>query len=263
MASDRPSSKTDKIPMSLIGDLVTMRNQWKLEQAHGRPGGSKTYTPLHTTIKIGNDSTTDLLRGHVLELDETMTNSEAWEAVWPSVLLGVKPTAGNVNIAVLLGPCAGKGVTTSMQNAQVAGICMVKVNVGATWHRRARPVKDSHVLTSGLFGPVEILNELTATGEQLVLCSVGHANNRGVFVKTTTSISAATLTSGRLTLGSGSAEIHNPYTTVGQYDVNSPAQTLTVYNMAGDAVDSGGFGQVLPTDDWLPLFNIDPCTQPT
>ena len=247
--------------MSLIGDLVTMRNEWKREQAFGRAGGVKTHTPLHTTIKIGNDSATDLTRGHVLQLDETLTNSEAWESVWPSQLLGVKPTLGNANIAVLLGPCTGKsGSDVSMQNAQIAGVCFVKVNVGATWHRRARPVKDSHVLTSGLFGPCEILSELTATGEQLVLCSIGHSGNRGMFAKTTSAITAGSLSSGRLVLGSGTATIYDPYTTATQYD--DASHTATVYNMPGEAIPTGTFVSLTPTDDWLPLAEIEPCTAP-
>ena len=145
--------------------------------------------------------------------------------------------------------------------AQLTGVGAVLVNVQATWHRRAYPVAGQDVLRTGLFGPFELLNTPTATGEQMVFASLGHSSNRGVFCKTTSAIAAGTLTSGRLTLGSGTAKIHDPHTTATQYEDST--HELTVYNMAGDEVATGGFGYLTPTDDWLPLFDIDPCTQPT
>ena len=215
-----------------------------------------------THIRIGNDTASALVRGEVLELDETLTHADYWLSNWPPFLKGVKPTKGNASIAILNEPCAAKsGTDITIANAQVAGICMVKVNVGATWHRRARPVKDSHVLTSGLFGPCEILSELTATGEQLALCSIGHSANRGMVVKTTSAITVATLTSGRLTLGSGTAKVCTPYSTATQYEMQN--QEATIYNQAGDEISSGVFLTVTPTDDWLPLATIESCTEPT
>jgi len=131
----------------------------------------------------------------------------------------------------------------------------------AVWHRRARPTASADVLVSGLFGPLEILRTPAATGELLCYVRIGCSSNRGVFVKTTSTISAAVLTSGRLTLGSGTAKIHDPYAaTLGQYEDST--NELTIYSMAGDTVASWRYEQVIPTDDWLPLLNLDPCTQP-
>lgn len=262
MSNQRPTSPTDRIPLTLMNDLVDMRNWWKRTHAFGGPTAPPHGTLQHTIVMVGNDTATALERGEVLALDETLTGSDYWAYTWPSRLKGVKPTLGNVDIAVLLEPCPAKsGTTIAMASAQLSGLCMVKVNVGAKWHRRARPVADSHVLTSGLFGPCEMLSELSTTGEQLVLCSVGHSDNRGYFAKTTSDITAATLTSGRLTLGSGTVTIHDPYTTATQY-ANVPSHTVTVYNMAGATVAYNTFVFLQPSDDWLPVVTIEPCTAP-
>lgn len=257
---DRPTSKGSLIPTSTWNAMVDMLNWWKRTYAFGRPGIPETRVNATDLVSIGNDTADDLSIGHVLELDAKMLATiNSSDPAW---LVGVKPTKGNVNIAVLLYPCKAKsGSTRTIVHAQTTGTCFVKVSVGATWHRRARPVKDAYVLTSGLFGPCEILSELTATGEQLCLCSVGHADNRGMFAKTTSSITAASLSSGKLVLGSGTAAIYDPYaTTASQYE--DVSHSATIYNMAGDPVDTGGFVHILPTDDWLPLIDIDPCTQP-
>jgi len=144
--------------------------------------------------------------------------------------------------------------------AQISGRGVAYVNVGAVWHRRARPTKAADVLVSGLFGPLEILRTPDGTGEKLCYVSIGHSDNRGVFCKTTSVITAAVLTSGRLTLGSGTAKIHDPYTTAGQYEDST--NELTIYNMAGDAVATGWYGRLVPTDDWLPMIAQEPCTAP-
>lgn len=244
-----------------MNDLVDMRDWWKRTFAFGGPTRTTLFTVPHTIIRIANDTATALVRGNVLQLDSTLTGSDYWESTWPPILNGVLPTRGNKNIAVLCEAAPAKvGTTKAVAVAQLGGIALVKVNVGATWHRRARPTASSHVLTSGLFGPCEILSALSTTGEQLVLCSVGHADNRGVFCKTTSTISAAVLTSGRLTLGSGTAKVHDPYSTATQYDDST--NELTVYNMAGEEVATAWYGRLEPTDDWLPLVVQEPCVAP-
>jgi len=121
-------------------------------------------------------------------------------------------------------------------------------------------VAGAAVVASGLLGPLEILRTRTATGEQLCYVSTGHSDNRGVFCKTTSEIAKATLTSGRLTLGSGTAKIHDPYSTATQY--SDSTHELTVYNMAGAAVATGWYGRLVPTDDWLPMIAQEPCEAP-
>ncbi len=261
MSNQRPTSTNDKIPLALWNDVIDMRNWWKRTFAFGAPTSPTQFTVPTSTIRIANDTATALVRGNVLQLDETLTGADYWEATWPPILNGVAPTRGNASIAVLNEPCPAKsGTNKALAVAQRTGLALVKVNVGATWHRRARPTASSHILTSGLFGPCEILSELTTTGEQLVLCSLGHSGNRGMFAKTTSAITAGSLSSGRLVLGSGTATIYDPYSTATQYA--DASHTATVYNMPGEAIPSGTFVSLTPTDDWLPLAEIEPCTAP-
>lgn len=166
--------------MSLMSDLVDMRNWWKRTHAFGGPTAPPHGTLQHTIVMVGNDTATALERGHVLELDETLTGSDYWAYTWPSRLKGVKPTGSDVNVCVLLEPCPAKsGTTIAMANGQVSGVCMAKVDVAAITDTRAHPVADSHVLASGTSGVFTILSQLTTTGEQLVLVSFGSTGTGG------------------------------------------------------------------------------------
>ena len=163
-----------------MNDLVDMRNWWKRTHAFGGPTAPTHGTLQHTIIMVGNDTSTALERGHVLELDATLTGSDYWAYTWPSRLKGVKPTGSDVNVCVLLEPCPAKsGTTIAMANGQVSGVCMAQVDVAAITDTRAHPVADSHVLASGTSGVFTILSQLTTTGEQLVLVSFGSTGGGG------------------------------------------------------------------------------------
>jgi hypothetical protein len=207
---------------------------------------------------VRNDSGSDLRRYDVVGLGTANTKLLTLvdrDQVW---LIADKLTncLPNCQVAVLLDPL----LNGKYGYAQVSGRGVAYVNVGAVWHRRARPTKAADVAVSGLFGPLEILRTPDGTGEKLCYVSIGHSSNRGVFCKTTSAISAAVLTSGRLTLGSGTAKIHDPYTTATQYEDST--NSLTVYNMAGEAVADDTFVRLAPTDDWLPLVVAEPCVSP-
>jgi len=226
----------------------------------GPDGTPDRQQPIDSNlVVVRNDSGTNLRRYDVVGLGTANTKlltAVDRDQVW---LIADKLTncLPNCQIAVLIDPLPdGK-----FGLAQVSGRGVAYVNVGAVWHRRARPTKAATVVVSSLFGPLVILRKPDGTGEKLCYVSIGHADNRGVFCKTTSAISAATLTSGRLTLGSGTAKIHDPYgTTAAQYA--DSANSLTVYNMAGEAVSTASYGRVVPTDDWLPLVSLEPCVQP-
>lgn len=222
----------------------------------GKPGREFPVDP--NVIIIRNDSGGRLRTGDAMGLGvantKLLTDVER-ERVW-CIADKLTNCKRNCQVVVLLEPIE----STKFGRAQISGVGVAYVNVGAVWHRRAYPVAGADVLASGLFGPLEILRTPAATGEQLCYVRIGCSDNRGVFAKTTSSITAATLTSGRLTLGSGTATIYDPYSTATQYA--DASHSLTVYSMAGDAVATAGYVYLTPTDDWLPLVNIDPCTQP-
>lgn len=239
--------------------LVDMLAWWKQTYAlqSGSSGRKPSYIdPCRVVVKNGSGSA--FRRYDVLGLKSStpLTNAER-EAVW---LDADKLTSTNIKrncvCAVLLDPLPNG----AFGPAQVFGVGLAYVNVQATWHRRAYPAASSDVLYSGLFGPLEILVTPAGTGERLCYVGIGHTANRMMEVKTTSSITAAVLTSGRLTLGSGTATVYAPYTTAAQYA--DASQTVTIYNKAGDAIDSGKFISVTPADDWLPLATIEACTAP-
>ena len=137
-----------------------------------------------------------------------------------------------------------------------SGLAVAKVNVHATWHRRAYPMSSDRVLHSGLFGPCEILSTLSTTGEQMVLVSVGHADNRTVFAESR-GIAAASYdaTNGVLHLGSGTAKIlaHCGTDNFGKPEYCRQSQSLTVYNPTCLPIGKSDPVILTPGDDWLPL----------
>lgn len=208
-------------------------------------------------VMVKNDSGAVRRRGDVLYLDGTaLLTAVERENIWIQADKLTNSTRNGI-LAVLLDPLP----SGSIGPAQLTGFGVCYVNVIATWHRRAYPAASADVLKSGIFGPMELLSTPTATGEQLCFVTMGHSDNRGYFAKTTRDITAATLTSGRLTLGSGTVTIHDPYTTATQY-ANVPSHTVTVYNMAGATVAYNTFVFLQPSDDWLPVVTIEPCTAP-
>jgi hypothetical protein len=209
-------------------------------------------------VVVRNDSGSDLRRYDVVGLGTANTKLLTLvdrDQVW---LIADKLTncLPNCQVAVLLDPL----LNGKYGYAQVSGRGVAYVNVGAVWHRRARPTKAADVAVSGLFGPLEILRTPDGTGEKLCYVSIGHSGNRGMFAKTTSEITAGSLSSGRLVLGSGTATIYDPYSTATQYA--DASHTATIYNMPGEAIPSGTFVSLTPTDDWLPLAEIEPCTAP-
>lgn len=256
-----PNAGQKTIPLDEWKRFVRVADWWDREYGHQTgPAAKATLIDLPSIVTIKNSSGSDQRRGDVLGLKMTSLLTETpvrRERIW---LDADKLT--NLDRNCLLVACLKEIKSGDHGLAQLLGATVAYVNVQATWHRRAYPAASSDVLYSGLFGPVELLVTPAGTGEALCYVRLGHADNRGLFAKTTSSIAKATLSSGRLVLGSGTATIYDPYaTTAGQYeDASHPA---TIYNMAGDAVESGGFVRVTPTDDWLPLVDIDPCTQPT
>jgi len=256
--------ETSPAYQAVMRDLLKMRDWWKRTHAFGGATQPKELYQITDLVKVGNDTADALSRGDVLEIDGTRLLSVAnLDSTRPPWLVGVKPTKGNVLIAVLLEPCRAKvDDKRTIVPAQMSGVCVVNVNVTATWHRRAYPVKDSYVLTSGLFGPVEILSEPDGTGEQLLACSIGHSDNRGVFAEVQSGgISAGSYRKGKLRLGSGTVRLVDATNVLATYQ--EQAKQITAYNAECEGFAGGEIIELHPSDDWLPLaeFLCDPGSE--
>jgi len=210
----------------------------------------------YSLLFLRNDSSTDLTRGQVLAIAGPVITNEPTltpdQYAGRPVHSGVIPSApSRFSVAI-----ADEEVAKTVVGRFVAsGLVAVLVDVQKTWHRRAYPVRNQHTLRSGLFGPAEILSPITATGTQLVLCSVGHSDNRLMFAEVQAGgISAASYSFGVLTLGSGTVRIIDPTSTVAQY--REQAKTATVYNAECEAFAEGEIVDLNPADDWLPIARL-------
>jgi len=232
--------------------LVDMWQWWNRTIANGKGEPRKNNPRDGNTIRISNDTGGDLARYSVLEVGAySLTTLDRRRLFYA----GDDPTNGASVVAVL----QQSALDGEIVEAQLTGVCPVLVSVGATWHRRAYPTAGANVLTSGLFGPFEILGTLAATGSQTCVCRM-NASNRTAFAITTSAITAGSLATAQIDLGSGTANLYPPASTLTQYAVTAPTRSVTVYNLPGDAVANGVHVALIPTEDWLPLAVIEPCT---
>ena len=214
--------------------------------------------PIATdTIMVRNDSGTGKRRGDVLAVTRTrLLTALTREHPWITAA-GLGAANRNYVLCVLLDPLPAGDIGP----AQIDGVSLDYVNVIATWHRRAFPYGGSTV-QSGLFGPMELLNAPTATGEQLCHVKIGHADNRSVVAKVGGSgIPAARRSRRCLMLGSGAVSLYGSTGYVGQQCLLTDAWgrflTVTAYNASCESIESNTTVRLEPGDDWLPLA-LDP-----
>ena len=214
--------------------------------------------PIATdTIMVRNDSGTGKRRGDVLAVTRTrLLTALTREHPWITAA-GLGAANRNYVLCVLLDPLPAGDIGP----AQISGVSLAYVNVIATWHRRAFPYGGSTV-QSGLFGPMELLNAPTVTGEQLCHVKIGHADNRSVVAKVgRAGIPAARRGRRCLMLGSGAVSLYGPTGYVGQQCLLTDAWgrflTVTAYNASCESIESNTTVRLEPGDDWLPLA-LDP-----
>jgi len=242
--------------------IVDMLDWWKRAHALGS-GGGRLNGPRETDlIRLRNDTGAALDKYSVLQVDEYLLTDGDGAVQFDRMRMffgGSKAANGAALVAAIQWTAA----IDEIVEAQVSGVGLALVTVGATWHRRAYPTRNATVLTSGVFGPFEILGELTATGAQTCVVRMGQADNRSILgVVQTGGISAATYASGDLTMGSGDVVLFAPHSsTVGKYTLTSGAgeQQITAYNMAMGTIDASKAVLLAPSDDWLPVVIVESC----
>jgi hypothetical protein len=262
LSPDKAKAGQKAISARTWNSLVDMLDWWKRNHALGS-GGGRLNGPRETDlIRLRNDTGEALDKYSVLQVDEYLLTDTGGDIQIDRMRMffgGSKPINGAALVAALQWTAAEDEIV----EAQISGVGMALVDVGATWHRRAYPTRDETVLTSGIFGPFEILGELEDTGEQTCLVRMGQAANRSIMgVVQTDGITAATYASSDLTMGYGDVVLLAPHSsTVGKYTLTSGEgeQEVVAYNMASGSIAAGKIVLLTPSDDWLPLVEVESC----
>lgn len=245
--------------------LVDMLEWWRARYAFGNTGGSVQDVIFGNRITVYNNSSTNLLRGDVMALDRvavltSLTRREPWIKADE---LSASSRRRNEILVCLIDPLKA----SNFGPAQLNGVCLVRVDVKSTWHRRAYPIAGDNVLDSGVFGPVELLNTPTLTGVQECLATINVTSNPAFIAKTKDEIAVASLSGSSLELGGGTCYLYEPAENTDRtwepgmataYD----EKEFEAYNMTGNPIDEDHFVLVHPGEDWVPIITLEPCTQP-
>lgn len=162
-------------------------------------------------VSVRNDSGGDLTKGRCLQLLSYVCDYSAGggERVNSAGLVfggNTYSESANGRVAIL----AAAIKAGEIGSARVLGVCVARVNVSNTSHRFAAPANNASVLASATSGAIEILSDVTATGEQDVAVVIGAGGGTGTRnARVTTGITAAT---DATTWGSGYVKLQDPDT---------------------------------------------------
>lgn len=177
---------------------------------------SRFRSPLQVSsgiVSVRNDSGGDLIKGRCLQLrsyvcDYSAGGGERVNAAGLVFSGNTYSDAANGRVAIL----AAAIKAGEIGNARVLGVCVARVNVTNASHRFATAANNSNVLASATSGAIEILSDVTATGEQDVVVVIGGGGGGGTGTqkaRVTTGITAAT---NATTWGSGYVKLQDPDT---------------------------------------------------
>jgi len=194
--------------------------------AAGKTSGVNQLKNVHpATVLIENKTTLKLERGHVVQLGDDVLDNVDHRNLWYE---GNKPSDDlNLEIAVMRTHLA----VDQIGEAQLIGVATAIVDVTNTAHTHAKPADDAIVATSANGGPMQILTELTATGEQEVAVLIGVEQTRIVLGETTGAVADtdSTFTIDTLEIIAGTDPRPQP---------PNSTQTITVNNTFGLALDN-------------------------
>lgn len=146
-------------PAPIWNAMVDAGNAFKNNQL-GTQQAPKLIPRKSDIVKVRNDTGADRVKGQVIGLGDKITTNVEQKHTW---FEGVAPTAGvkYASVAIYLGAV----VDGNIGDAQVAGVCIARVNVSSTVHTHAYVVPGSYVLASSFVGPFELVSEPASTGE--------------------------------------------------------------------------------------------------
>lgn len=162
--------------------MCDMLDWWKRTQQMGSSVAPPQVQRPTDTIRIRNDTGEALPKYSVLQPGDYLLTELNPRRLFYA---GVKPTAGGAFVGVLQWT-AGSG---DIIEAQVSGVCPVRVDVTDITHTHASVVEDETDLTSNTAGPFRMLGTRTGTGVQEVVCVIDAAGSVDSYYYSTTGLS--------------------------------------------------------------------------
>lgn len=166
--------------------MCDMLDWWKRTQQMGSSVAPPQVQRPTDTIRIRNDTEEALPKYSVLRPGAYLLSELNPRRLFYA---GVKPTVPGAFVGVLQWT-AGQG---DIIEAQVSGVCPVRVDVTDITHTHASVVEDETDLTSNTAGPFRMLGTRTSTGVQEVVCVIDATGGSGDdFYYSTTGLSGGT-----------------------------------------------------------------------
>ena len=231
VSPDTPSENAPTNRASWINKASTMMERFYSQEESGRRGkggqnlkDSDTWVKVQNLVEYGDTPVPiDLLRGHVVQLDNYLLDDLDHRHLWFEGKLyssAVKGRFGIVRQAV---------ESDEIVKAQLIGVCTAMINVAGGDHRFASPEHGEYILKSASSGPVEILSPVAA-------------NQGDLTTRTDANTGTVTMDSGSHTIETGD--------TVNVYWAGGERKGMTVGTVSGTTVPiDGGSGDDLPVAD--------------
>jgi len=137
-------------------------------------GSTAAHRIDRNVIKVSNQTGSNLLRGHYVQVGEFELDARDPRNIWFEGNLYDETSDQRIAIAT------NAVVDGARVDAVLIGVAVAVVDVSDTGHRYATPVDGEYVLASAASGPVEILDTVTETGSQE--CAVLLAGGSGEVV---------------------------------------------------------------------------------
>lgn len=160
----QPGQKFRQTPFyraAFINDAVDVVNAFKEGRIAGERRGVNASSS-RVVVEVRNSTGEDRELGEAVQLTGHLLDDVSQEHPWFDAELVAEPVLRR--LAILTRPLKDGAIGP----AQLAGVCLAKVDVTDADHTHAMPVDGDAVLASGYTGPLELLMEPDGTGEQVL-----------------------------------------------------------------------------------------------
>ncbi len=156
-------------------NAVSRSTEYYQKQIEGGDGGGGANGLKNSSglVKVKNLIGDDLIRGKYVQLGDYLLTDVDHRYQWYEGNLYDKDKPNRIAILTTAIP------DTKIGEARILGRCSARVNVSDITHRFAKPDDAAYLLISATNGPVEILSQLTGTGEQEVTVILGGGGGGG------------------------------------------------------------------------------------